>query len=70
MYQLRKSTLGLHSVDGQRIPTTLPMDARLRVIEGDVNGDTSVAVEWEGKTLHMFARDLRERGSLVQSATA
>jgi len=62
-YTLRTPTLGILSVeDSHRIPVTIPSGASVTVLDGDVNGNRFVDVEWESQTLTLFAVDLRTRG--------
>jgi hypothetical protein len=69
VYRLKTPTLGMSGEsDGRRIPITLPTNALLTVLDGDVNGYAFVDVLWEGKTVTMFAVDLRRRGEHVSSA--
>ncbi len=61
-YTLKTATLGILSVeDSHRIPVTIPTGASVTVLDGDVNGNRFVDVQWEGQTLTMFAVDLRAR---------
>jgi hypothetical protein len=62
VFHLQTATLGILSTeDHHRIPVTIPSGATLMVVNGDVNGNRFVDVEWEGKTLTMFGVDLRSR---------
>jgi hypothetical protein len=69
VYRLRTATLGiLAEPDNQRIPITLPTDAVLRVVGPNGTSDRMIDVQWEGKTLAMFAVDLSERGEIVEAS--
>ena len=66
VYRLSSATLGILSIDNfQRIPVTVPTNALVTVLDGDINGNRFVDCEWEGKTLTMFAIDVRVRGEIV-----
>jgi hypothetical protein len=53
------------SRDEQRFPMTIPHGGIVLVTARNHNDSHLVDVEWEGKTMMMFAVDLRERGALV-----
>jgi hypothetical protein len=64
-YRLKTPTLAVMTLDGQKIPVTIPMGATVEVIATDINGNRLVDVTWEGHTVMMFTTDLRERGKVV-----
>lgn len=43
----------------------IPKDSPVKVIREDLDGNQLLRVEWNGRTLSMFARDLSERGELI-----
>ena len=64
-YRLKIPTLAIMTVDGQKIPVTIPLGGTVKVINTDINGNRLVDVTWEGRTVIMFTTDLRERGEVV-----
>jgi hypothetical protein len=71
VFNLKTATLAfLSTEDDHRIPVTIPSGATVTVLDADVNGKRFVDVEWERKTLTMFAVDLRNRGKLVRAIGA
>ena len=78
VYRLRISTLGLYPFGDRQVPVRLPSNAIVTVLKlnvvgaafegalkGPVYGQTFVELEWEGKHVHLFSRDLEERADLV-----
>jgi hypothetical protein len=68
LYRLKTPTLGVVSEDGQRKPFVVPVGAVVTVISGPLDNDPFVDIVWEGKTVMMFTRDIRERGEAVAAA--
>ena len=68
-FRLKSPTLGILSVNGNGHETTvtLPSNAIVKVESSNFDGDR-IFVAWEGKTISMFAQDLRTRGVLVDGA--
>jgi hypothetical protein len=73
-YLLKTPTLAIASQDAQNRPVTkysvrllgsstelIPLGAVLRVIDGSLDGNKLVDVDWEGRTVMMFTTDIRER---------
>ena len=69
VYRLNLPTLGIHMKDGQRIAVTIPKDALITVIGGPLDGTRLVDCLWEGTEVMLFTLDIRERGTLVRSAS-
>lgn len=66
-YVLNAPILGIYSnPNHHKLPLTLPQNAVVRVLEGDISGDRIVDVLWEGKVVMMFTIDLRNRCEKVQ----
>ena len=61
-YRIQIATLAIINHDGQNHPTTVPSGAIVKVVDGPLDGNRLVDVNWEGKTVMMFTVDLRERG--------
>ena len=73
-YLLKSPTLAIASQDARNRPVTkysvrllgsstelIPLGAVVKVIEGPLDGNRLVDVDWEGKTVMMFTMDIRER---------
>jgi hypothetical protein len=73
-YLLKTPTLAIASEDKHNRPVTkysvtlfgsitelIPLGAVLRVVDGQLNGNRLVDVEWEGRIVMMFTTDIRER---------
>jgi hypothetical protein len=70
-FTLTVPTLAIESVDDRRVAITLPVDAVIKVISGPTSQDNRmVNVLWEGRTLVMFAVDLKERGQEIRGVSA
>ena len=61
-YRLKIPTLAIIKVDGQNQSITVPSGAIVKVVSGPLNGNRLVDMTWDGKTVMMFASDVRERG--------
>jgi hypothetical protein len=60
-FRVNTATLAILNPDGEHLPITVPTRAVLKVVKGPLDGNQLVDVNWEDKTLMMFATDLRER---------
>ncbi len=70
-FRLSASTLGILSENGERIAVKVLKDAIVEVTSGPRPDDQRmVDVVWEGKTLTMFAQDIRDRGEEVKGKSA
>ena len=70
-FRLKTPTLGtISSDDGHRVAVTIPQNAIVTVFNGPLDDNRMVDVLWEGKTVMMFALDLRNRGERVDGASA
>ncbi len=68
-YRLRVTTVAIHEGNPRPTAISIPAGTVLQVPDGLVNASGFVEVEWDGKTVQMFAIDLRERGELIQVAS-
>jgi hypothetical protein len=68
-YKLRVATVGIHEGNPRPSAISIPAGTVLQVPDGFVNASGFVEVEWDGKTVQMFAVDLSERGELIQVAS-
>ena len=66
-YKLHAEVLGiLMLTDHPRSSLMIPKEGVVTVVsEEPINGGRMVDVTWGGKTLMIFAQDLRDRGELV-----
>jgi len=67
-FRLRAKTLGIESINGERVAMHVPANAVVEVTSGPTVHDMrTVLVRWEGRTLIMFQEDLRERGEEIKA---
>jgi hypothetical protein len=69
-YQLSATTLGLHQQGIRSVAISIPAGAVVTVARGLAKNVGFVEVEWEEKSIRVFAVDLRERGELVKAMSA
>lgn len=69
---IERDTLALEATQGSRRSVTIPEGAIVTVLSGPSrHGDTgTVSVEWEGRTLALFAIDLNARGTEIKDQSA
>lgn len=60
-FRLNTPTLAILNQDGKDLPLTVPAGAIVKLVNGPLNGNRFVDIEWDGKTITMFAADIRER---------
>jgi hypothetical protein len=67
-FRISKATLALEATENERRVVTIPEGAIVRVLSGPSRiGDTgTVSIEWEGRTVAMFAVDVEARGTEVK----
>lgn len=71
VFKMNDATLGILSTgDHQRIAVRVPKGATITLLDGDVNGTRFVDIEWDRKTLRMFAVDIRDRATQVRAASS
>lgn len=64
-YVLRSEILGIVLESNPRTTVSIPKGAIVTVLADPVDGQRMVDVEWNGKTLMVFAQDLRDRADRV-----
>ena len=69
-FQFFVPTLAIVKVDGHNTVMYVPTKDIVTVKNGPLNGGRLVDVDWNGRTVMMFASDLRERASQVQEAAS
>jgi hypothetical protein len=69
-YKLNAEVVGLVMLtEHPRTSLMIPKEGVVTVVSKEpINGGRVVDVTWDGKTIMIFAQDLRERGELVQGA--
>jgi hypothetical protein len=68
LYRLNAELLGIISTDWRRITVRIPEGSTITVVNGHFDGSRMVDIPWEGNTVMIFVRDLRERGTLIGPA--
>jgi hypothetical protein len=61
-YRMKTPTLAITANDDQNTPITIPRGDVVEVVDGPLDGDRLLDVQWDGKTVMMFTTDIRERG--------
>ena len=72
-FRLERGTLAVERVGGalsKPCAVTVPAGTIIRVLSGPKDGDGLVSVQWDGRTLGMFAVDVNIRGTEVEDAGA
>jgi hypothetical protein len=71
-FVIGRPTLGLEAIENQRRVVTIPTGAIVKVLSGpSQTGDNgTVSVEWESRTLAMFAIDLDARGREIADSVS
>jgi hypothetical protein len=66
-YKLRTTTVAVHHQEATRsVAISIPAGTVLKVPDGFANSSGFVDVEWNGKSVQVFAVDLRDRGQLFK----
>jgi hypothetical protein len=60
--KLNSPTVALLAEEDQQTIITIPANALLTIIAGDIDTDRFVEVRYRNQVLSMFAQDLRSRG--------
>ncbi len=67
LYEIRSATMGLIHENTRYIAITIPSGSILNVPDNLANVAPLVKVEWDGKSIQIFAVDLRDRGELIKT---
>jgi hypothetical protein len=67
-FKLEKSTLAIGEANGKRVPVTIPAGDTVKLIADPSPGNKIVDVLWEGRTVTMYARALKQRGFEARKA--
>jgi hypothetical protein len=65
-FRLNSPTIALFPEEGRQVAHTIPQGAVIQV--KTLEGDHLIEVVWEGKTVLMFAQDIRARGERFTGA--
>ena len=68
-FKLEIATLAANDVNGKRILTTIPAGDIVKVVADPSDGARMVEVLWKGRTLLMFALDLKRRAIELKEAS-
>jgi hypothetical protein len=60
-YRIKNPTVALFEEEGRHVAHMVPAGAIINTNGAAFDGEKLVNVEWEGKTVMMFAQDLRSR---------
>ena len=69
-FKLNTSSMAILSMNDQRTLVTIPENATITLVAGDVEANGFVEVRYRDKILIMFAEDLRSRGECVLAQSA
>ena len=68
-FKLDKTTLAIGEMNGKRVAVTIPAGDTVKLIaDPSAAGNEMVDVLWEGRTVAMYALDLKQRGIETQKA--
>lgn len=70
LVRLNRDTLAVVVVDGRPKPVIVPAGIVIKVVSELKLENNTVDVLWSGRTLEMFALDVRDRGSVVANRSA
>jgi hypothetical protein len=69
-FTLKRSILAIDMIDGKRTAVSVPEGAIIEVLPGSTDGDVSVEVLWDGRTVVMFVVDVNDRGAEITESSA
>lgn len=67
-HRVHTPALAILSLDGERIPVTIPTNSHIYVdgLVANFDGDALMNAEWRGRAILMFARDIETRTEIVE----
>jgi hypothetical protein len=68
-YRIKDPTLGIVDIDGRSSMLTVPVGS-IVTVEHTAAESPLQRVEWDGRTMMMFTRDLRTRAELISFQAA
>ena len=69
-YKLNTATMAILADSDHEMVLTIPANAMVVLVDGDMEGNGFVRVRYRDKILSVFAADLRARGELAREETA
>ena len=69
-FKLEIATLAANDLNGKRALTTIPAGDIVKVMADPSDGNRMVEVLWKGRTLLMFALDLKQRAVELNEGSA
>lgn len=69
-YKLRSTTVGIDQETTRPVAISIPAGSLVRVPDDFVATGGFVKVDWNGKSVQIFAVDLRDRGELIKARSA
>jgi hypothetical protein len=70
LFKINSPTVAIERPGNNAKVIHIPAGSAIRVVKEASGADLLVGVEWNGRALSMFARDLVERGERVQDGLA
>jgi hypothetical protein len=67
IFKLQSSSVAMRSESAERKVITIPADASVTLVAGDIHGKGTVKIRYRDQPLEMLAIDLRTRGVLHPS---
>jgi len=64
-FELASAMRAVETVAGECILLTVPAGAIVEVVCGPIDGDKAVQVDWNGRTVAMFAADLDRSATVL-----
>jgi hypothetical protein len=64
-FELTSATRAVETVAGECVLLTVPAGAVVEVVCGPIDGDKAVQVDWNGRTVAMFAADLDRSATVL-----
>ena len=64
-FELASATRAVETVAGECVLLTVPAGAIVEVVCGPMDGDKAVQVDWNGRTVAMFAADLDRSATVL-----
>jgi ribosomal protein L21E len=67
-FKLEKDTLAMGDVNGKRVVVRIPAGDIVEMVARPSVGNRMVEVRWQGRTVAMYAIDLKKRGIETRKA--
>jgi hypothetical protein len=69
-YRLRATTVGVHQEATRPVAISIPAGTLLNGPDDPEKSSGFIEVEWDGKSVQIFAVDLRDRGESIKAMSA